>query len=185
MYNVLVVDDEPAMVNAMRRVIARIPRNWLDEGCQVTGVSDPGDALERLDGDAPYAVVIADLRMPAINGIELLRRAREAQPDAVRIIMSGHGDFPAVLAAINDTQVFRFLPKPWKDDEMQRAVVQAIRTGELQRENEQLAAKARARAGSVSNHDTDLRKLEAEYPGITHVDRDESGAICLDAGDLN
>lgn len=185
MYHVLVVDDEPAMVNAMRRVIARIPPTWLEQGCRVTGVSDPGDALAHLEGDTPFDVVIADLRMPDIDGLELLRRAKAAQPNAVRIIMSGHGDFPTVLAAINDTQVFRFVPKPWKDSEMQRAVVQAIRTGALQRENERLADTLRDAASSEPGQSMELRKLEAEYPGITHVDRDETGAIYLDANDLD
>ena len=180
MYNILVVDDEPPIVNAIRRVLGRIPASWLAQPCAITSFNDPAEALQSLGGDTAFDVVIADLRMPGMGGLEFLRHAQQLQPDAMRIIISGHGDFSVVLAALNDTQVFRFVPKPWDENELQLAVVQALLTGDLQRENQKLADRVRAGAGSGAEGAASLRKLEAECPGITHVVRDEAGAICID-----
>lgn len=178
MYNILILDDEPAIVNAMRRVIGRIPSSWLAQPCEIAGFSDQTAALQSL-GETEYDVVISDLRMPGMSGLEFLTHAQQLQPDATRIIISGHGDFSVVLAALNETQVFRFVPKPWDDKELQLALVQALLTRDLQRENQQLADQVRSSVGAWSSQDSSMRKLEAEYPGITHVVRDESGAIFL------
>ncbi len=183
MYEILLLDDEPAIVSAMRRVIGRIPSNWLAQPCNIHGFSTPSDALQSLN-ETDYDVVVSDLRMPEMNGLEFLGQAQQLQPDAMRIIISGHGDFPAVLAALNETHVFRFVPKPWNDKELQLALVQALLTRDLQRENQQLADRVRSGAGDWSRQSGDMRKLEAECPGITHVVRDESGAICIDENDL-
>lgn len=180
MFNVLVVDDQPPIVNAMRRVINQIPAGWLhQQACNVTGFSDPAEALQSLN-EKPYDVVVADLAMPGMGGMEFLRKAQQLQPDATRIIVSGHGSFPTALAAINETQVFRFVPKPWNDKELQLALTQALLTAELQRENQQLADSVRADTNHADAQASSLRKLEAEYPGITRVDWDDSGAICID-----
>jgi YesN/AraC family two-component response regulator len=183
MYNILLLDDEPAIVNAMRRVIARIPSSWLAQPCSISGFTDPDIALHAL-AETDYDVVVADLRMPRMSGLDFLRHAQTLQPDATRIIVSGHGDFTAVLAALNETQVFRFVPKPWNDRELQLAMVQALLTRDLQRENQQLADQVRAGGHRGYQPASSLRKLEAECPGITHVERDEYGAICIDEAAL-
>lgn len=179
MYNILVLDDESSIVNAMRRVIGRIPSSWLVQPCSVSGFTDPDIALRAL-AESDYDVVVADLRMPRMSGLEFLRQAQGMQPDATRIIVSGHGDFTAVLAALNETQVFRFVPKPWIDRELQLAIVQALLTRDLQRENQQLADQVRAAGHHGYQPTSSMRRLEAECPGITHVERDEYGAICID-----
>lgn len=178
MYNILVLDDEPAIVNAMRRVLGRIPSSWLKGACSIAGFSDPALALRSLS-ETDYNVVISDLRMPEMDGLEFLRQAQQLQPDALRIIISGHGDFNVVLSALNDTQVFRFVPKPWDERELQLALVQALLTGDLARENQALADQVRSRAAHGAQA-SELRRLEAECPGITRVERDASGAICID-----
>lgn len=183
MYTILLLDDEPAIVSAMRRVITRIPASWLAQPCEISGFNDPNEALRSLE-ETDYDVVISDLRMPGMGGLEFLSHAQQLQPDAMRIIISGHGDFSVVLAALNETQVFRFVPKPWNDKELQLALVQALLTRDLHRENEQLADRVRAGAGAWTHETASMRKLEAECPGITHVARDDSGAICLDVGDI-
>lgn len=179
MYNILVLDDEPAIVNAMRRVIGRIPKSWLAQPCNVAGFSDPSTALTSLS-ETDYDAVVSDLRMPGMSGLEFLRHAQQLQPDAMRIIISGHGDFKVVLEALNETQVYRFVPKPWDEKELQLALVQALLTRDMQRENQELADQMRTHADTWSTRDSSMRKLEAECPGITHVMRDEFGAIMLD-----
>lgn len=183
MYNILVLDDQSAIINAMRRAIDRIPSDLLDTRCRVHGFDNPENALESLR-DVAYDAVISDLRMPGVDGLDFLRQAREVQPDAVRILISGHGDLPSAMAAINEVGVFRFVAKPWDDTELQLTLALALQTRTMQRENQRLADEVRVQRGQLSEQDARLRELEAECPGITRVERDETGAIVLGKHDL-
>ncbi|KGI78242.1 response regulator [Oleiagrimonas soli] len=183
-YSLLVLDDEPQIVKAMTRVLARMPSEWLDAPCDVRGFSDPHEALASL-GERSYDLVISDLRMPLMNGMEFLRQSLDLQPDAMRIVISGHADLPTVMAAINDVQVFRFIDKPWNDTELQMGVAQALRNCMLLRENKRLADVVRVQRSTISKHEQALRDLEADSPGITHVERDETGAIFLDESEFD
>ncbi|MEO7051083.1 MAG: response regulator [Rhodanobacter sp.] len=179
MYNILVLDDQPSMVNAMSRVISRMPEEWLDSPCQVLPFNNPLEALRSFDQNA-YDVVISDLHMPVMGGLAFLRQAREFQPAAMRIVVSGQGDLPEVLAAVNEIQIFRYVPKPWNDMEFQLAVFQAMQAGKLQRENQCLADQVRVQRGQLSEQDALLREMELESPGITRLNLDANGAIYLD-----
>lgn len=178
-YAVLVLDDEPAIVKAMTRVLARMPGEWLDGRCRIFGFNDPDEALASLR-DRRYELIISDLRMPHMDGLEFLRQALTLQPDAMRIVISGHADLPTVMSAVNETQVFRFINKPWNDTELLMGVAQALRNSMLQRENRRLADLVREQRSMISRQEEALRELEADSPGITHVERDETGAIFLD-----
>lgn len=182
MYNILVLDDQPAIVNAMRRVIERIPPDWLDARCRVHGFDNPATALESLR-DVAYDAVISDLRMPGVDGLAFLRQTLDLQPDAIRIVISGHGDLPAIMTAINDIRIYRFVAKPWDDAELQLTLALALQARGLQRENQRLADEVRVQRGKLSKQDAILHQLEAECPGITHVEYDETGAIVLGEDD--
>jgi DNA-binding NtrC family response regulator len=183
MYNILILDDQSAIINAMRRAIDRIPSDLLDSRCRVHGFDNPKNALESLR-DVAYDAVISDLRMPGVDGLDFLRQARDLQPDAVRILISGYGDLPSAMAAINDIGVFRFVAKPWDDAELQLTLVSALQTRTMQRENQRLADEVRVQRGQLSEQDARLRELESECPGITRVERDDTGAIVLGEHDL-
>lgn len=182
MYNILVLDDQPAIVNAMRRVIERIPPDWLDARCRVHGFDNPATALESLR-DVAYDALISDLRMPGVDGLAFLRQTLDLQPDAIRIVISGHGDLPAIMTAINDIRIYRFVAKPWDDAELQLTLALALQARGLQRENQRLADEVRVQRGKLSKQDAILHQLEAECPGITHVEYDETGAIILGEDD--
>lgn len=179
MYKILILDDEPSIANAMTRVLARMPEGWLDSPCQVVSFQDPFLALRSFD-EHTYDVVISDLSMPIMSGLTFLRQARDFQPAAMRMLVSGHADLPAALAAINDTQIFRFVSKPWSDSELQLAVFQAMQASKLLRENQCLADQVRVQRGQLSKRDALLRALELESPGITRLNLDADGAICLE-----
>jgi DNA-binding NtrC family response regulator len=174
-----VLDDQSAIINAMRRAIDRIPPDLLDARCRVHGFDKPENALESLR-DVAYDAVVSDLRMPGVDGLDFLRRARDLQPDAIRILISGHGDLPSAIAAINDIGVFRFVAKPWNDAELQVTIASALQTRAMQCENQRLADEVRVQRGQLSEQDARLRELEVECPGITRVERDDTGAIVLD-----
>lgn len=183
MYNILVLDDQPAIINAMRRAIDRIPPDLLDSRCRVHGFDNPENALGSLR-DVTYDAVISDLRMPGVDGLDFLRQARDLQPEAVRIVISGYGDLPSAISAINDVGVFRFVAKPWDDADLQLTLALALQTCEMQRENRRLADEVRVQRGQLSKQEARLRELESECPGITHVERDDTGAIVLGEHDV-
>ncbi|MEI7037300.1 response regulator [Fulvimonas yonginensis] len=181
-YKLLLLDDEQAILNALTRVIKRIDSDRFGGPCQIKTFTSATEALACVRQE-PVDLIITDFRMPAMTGLEFLREAIRHQPDVARIIISGQADLPTVVAAINDTQVFRFVNKPWDDGELQLAVVQALHVYALSRENQRLADLVRVQQGTISRQEAALRQLESECPGITRVERDENGAIYLDLDD--
>lgn len=101
---VLFVDDEPNALAAYTRL--------LRGRCTVLTALGGDEALNVLQTQGPVSVVVSDLRMPGMDGIELLTRIRQVAPDTVRALLTGHADLTAAAKAINDGHVFRLLFKP-------------------------------------------------------------------------
>jgi len=125
---VLYVDDEPGLC----RAFARLFRD--DARLTVETLSTPVEAATLIESQL-YDVVVSDLRMPGMSGIELLAIARKTMPDARRLLVSGYADFQAALEAINEIGVDRLLTKPWENDEVRGAVHAAAEHAYLVREN--------------------------------------------------
>lgn len=113
---VLCLDDEAFVVEGLRRNL----RVHYD----VTITTDPAEALDLLDGDPdnPFAVFISDMRMPVMNGAEVLARAQEIAPNTTRVLLTGHADTDNAMAAINQGRVFRFVVKPCPAPELRQIV---------------------------------------------------------------
>ena len=101
---VLVVDDEENILNAMKR--------HLRKQFRIETASDAKEGLERIAKDGPYSVILSDLRMPGMDGIEFLSIAREMSPHSVRMMLTGNADLKAAIEAVNEGNIFRFLTKP-------------------------------------------------------------------------
>jgi sigma-B regulation protein RsbU (phosphoserine phosphatase) len=127
---VLLVDDEPKVLSALRRLLRR-------EAFEVVATGSPEEAL-RLLREGAYAVVLADQRMPGMEGTRLLERAREVSPDTVRVMLTGHVDMRAAVEAINRGAVYRFVTKPWNDEELRQIVRQGVSQHALRMENRRL-----------------------------------------------
>jgi CheY-like chemotaxis protein len=113
---ILVVDDEDEILFSLRGLL----RQEFDLHTARSGA----EALEIMRRHVIH-VIMTDQRMPQMTGIELLRRARGECPEAVRIVFTGYADIKAVIDAINEGQIFRYLTKPWDPDEL----VLALRQG--------------------------------------------------------
>ena len=168
---IMLVDDEPSILMSATRSLKAFPH-------QIDTFEDPREALAHAKHTA-YNVVISDQRMPTISGIDLLTKIRALQPDCVTMILSGFTDSTALLEAINRAHIFQFICKPWIDDELISAVKQAFIISEKNYETRKMADRARVHDGSMTRHRACLRDLEARYPGITNVERDENGALLL------
>jgi response regulator RpfG family c-di-GMP phosphodiesterase len=116
---VLCVDDEPLVLEGLRDSLRR------SFDVDVAGSGAAALALLEQDPDA-YAVVISDMRMPGMSGAAFLSQARRVAPNAVRLLLTGHADLDAAIAAVNDGQLFRFLTKPCPRQELLRACAAAL-----------------------------------------------------------
>jgi response regulator RpfG family c-di-GMP phosphodiesterase len=120
---VLFVDDEPNVLQSIRRNL----RGKFD-----VDIAEGGHAaLAKLRGDDCYAVLVSDMRMPGMNGVELLAQARQEAPDTVRLMLTGNADQQTAVEAVNQGDIFRFLNKPCTTDELASSVAAAIRQHDL------------------------------------------------------
>lgn len=103
-HKILLVDDEPKVLSSLRRS--------LGERFRLSCAGSGPEALALIESDGPFAAVVSDMRMPGMSGLDLLREMRRRVPETVRLVLSGHADFEAVVAAVNEGAVFRFHTKP-------------------------------------------------------------------------
>ena len=111
--SLLIVDDEAAVLAALQRAL----RKRLGTDVEMVAHTDAMLALEAAR-QRDFDVVISDLRMPEIDGVGFLSLVSAVLPDSVRMILTGSADFHTAQSAIQDAGVFRYLTKPWDDDEV-------------------------------------------------------------------
>ena len=170
MYRVLLVDDEPNILNALRRCLASIDVGQLDgEALKVEAFTSPEQALERSE-EQEFDLVISDYRMPGMDGVEFLSAMMELQPVVPRVICSGFADRDAIIAAVNEVQLARFIGKPWADEDLAAAVVSLLQPGR---------ARPRAARGALR---PPVSFVEASAH-VTLVEQDDDGAIVLRSDD--
>ena len=171
---ILLVDDEPNVLRALSRILNQYDATYLTSG---------EEAL-LLAKEQAFDLVISDFRMPGMDGIRFLSRFMQLQPDAIRIILTGHADIENTQAAINEAEVYRFINKPWNNADVHFAVQRGIEHKKMLAENRQLADKVREQQKLLAEKDAILNALETEEPGITKVNWSNDGAIILDEEDL-
>jgi len=114
---ILLVDDEPNVLDGYRRTLGR-------EFTLETAVG--GQEALALMEKAPYAVVVSDMRMPGMDGVQLLSRVKTQSPDTIRVMLTGHADMETAINAINEGSIFRFLNKPVTKDMMAKTLTSAL-----------------------------------------------------------
>ena len=105
---ILCVDDDPNILQAYQRALRK--------QFQIDPALGGEEALAAIVNQGPYAVVVADMRMPGMNGVELLARVKEHAPDTVRMMLTGDADQQTALEAVNEGHIFRFMTKPCPPD---------------------------------------------------------------------
>lgn len=175
MKRLLLVDDEANILQALRRILARAFRDEV----RIESFDDPRAALARA-GETAFDVVISDFRMPVMDGVSFLKAFRAIQPDAVRVILSATTDFDSLVTAVNEAEIHRYLIKPWVDDEVVATVRGALEKHARAVEEHRLADESRLKRGAITEEEAELRRLEAEEPGITKVKWGPDGSVLLD-----
>lgn len=136
MYQVMLVDDEDYILKALKRTI-NMYTDW-----EVETYQDPREALRRARTTV-FDAVITDYMMPEMNGLELLQELRDIQPDTIRILLTGVIDIETVMSAINKAGAFRFIPKPWDDEQLLDNIREGLKFRDILLENRILAETVR------------------------------------------
>lgn len=130
---ILFVDDEP-------NVLASITRH-LRRSFNVTTQESANEALRLISEGQEFAVIVSDMRMPEMDGIKFLSKAREISPDSVRMMLTGAAELETTVSAVNEGNIFRFLMKPCPPKELMTAVRSGIKQYRLIRTEKELLEK--------------------------------------------
>ena len=120
---ILLVDDEPKVLSGLERQLAR--------AYPVVTAPGPNEGLIAFGDGSDFAVVVADMRMPGMNGVEFLARIKEVEPDVVRMMLTGNADQATAVEAINEGSIFRFLSKPCPPEKLTDAISAGLRQHQL------------------------------------------------------
>lgn len=140
--SILFVDDEVPILKALARTAAAM-------GWQARTSSNPLNALDIIDTEE-FAVVVADFRMPQMDGVDLLAEVRRRSPRTERILLTAFADEEALERGINEAGISRFLRKPWKREMLVAILEQAMQQARLRRENAVLMDRIRSRNEELS-----------------------------------
>ena len=127
---ILVVDDEEAILETMTFTF--------EDDYDVFTSSDARRALDVLEKNAPFHVVLTDQRMPNMSGVEFLAEVCARHANTVRMILTGFSDMEAIIQAINDGHVYAYITKPWEPDQLKLLMKQAVEHYDLSVENSRL-----------------------------------------------
>ncbi len=120
---ILFVDDDPNILDAFQRQL----RKYFLVHTALGG----NEALKAMAGREPFAVIVSDLRMPGMDGIQFLSRVRQTAPDSVRMMLTGNADLPTAISAVNEGNIFRFLTKPCEQQALVKALSDGVRQYQL------------------------------------------------------
>ena len=127
---VLFVDDEPNILQAIKRAIRK--------DFDVFTAVGPEAGLKAIAEQSTFALIVSDMRMPGMNGVEFLRAAKQISPQSVRIMLTGNSDQKTAMDAVNTGEVFRFLTKPCDIAQLRGVVTQGLRHHQLLTAEEEL-----------------------------------------------
>jgi putative two-component system response regulator len=160
-YKIMIVDDEPANLRLLERLFRR--------EYQVLTASSGHEALQLLE-QHDVALLITDQRMPGMTGIELLKRTSEFRPHMVRIILTGYTDMGALVEAINCGEVYKYVTKPWNNDDLRLTVERAVQhfetnkvRHELEIANKRLSIRLQDMTRAVVRSITDALEAKDEH----------------------
>jgi putative nucleotidyltransferase with HDIG domain len=129
---VLIVDDEENVIRSLTRLC-------INNDIDVLSASSADEGLRILEENEDISLIISDQRMPHKTGTDFLEQAREIRPLATRILLTGYSDIKATIDAINKGGAYRYLTKPWQDEEILQVVQEAAYRYELIQKNKKLS----------------------------------------------
>lgn len=176
MRRILLLDDETNVLMALRRSLRQL---YSSSEMTVETFDDPKSAILRF-GQVSFDFVIADYHMPTMNGVDFLRIVKEIQPNTVRMMLSASADFRTIMGAINEAEVFRYIQKPWIQEELKETLALASTQIDRITEDQKLANELRAQRNPLTPQEIEAQRLEAVEPGITKVNWGPDGSVRIE-----
>jgi response regulator RpfG family c-di-GMP phosphodiesterase len=153
-YSLLFVDDEPSILSSLKRL-------FRPHGYRILTAEGGKAGLEVL-AQEKIDLVISDMRMPEMDGAHFLEQVRLSWPETIRILLTGYADIESTIAAINKGQIYRYINKPWDDNEIVLIVREALERRRLQQENSLLNAVVEAQMAELRELNAGLEQKVAE-----------------------
>ncbi|RBA22890.1 EAL domain-containing protein [Herminiimonas fonticola] len=145
----LLVDDEPSILSSLKRLLRQ-------DGYHIITAADGQAGLDVL-AQTEVDVIVSDQRMPGMTGVEFLRKVKTLYPHTVRIVLSGFTELKSVTDAVNEGAIYKFLTKPWEDDQLRGHIAEAFQHKEMADENRRLDIQVRTTNQELASAN---RKLE-------------------------
>jgi len=156
----LLVDDEPGVLQALKRLFFRKYEVVMAGGGQ--------EALDILEKEK-FDLVISDMRMPGMSGAELLKTCFAKYPEMIRVLLTGYSDLDSAIKAVNEGNIYRYISKPWDNDQLREMVADALEGRELKSANVRLNA-------HIENQNEELERLNRELQAKFDASSDAVGA---------
>ncbi|HWO56124.1 MAG TPA: response regulator [bacterium] len=145
---VMIIDDEPMVIQSIKNFLT------LETDYEVLAFTSPLEALTALQA-RPVDVIISDYLMPDLNGIDFFLRAKDIQPQATRVLLTGYADKENAIKAINDVGLYQYIEKPWENEDLRLVIRNAI-------EKRQLLKRLEAKVAELDQASSDLKGLYAD-----------------------
>ena len=152
---VLFVDDEPNIIKSLKRL-------FIDEPFETLFAASGLEGMEIVKSSTNLGLIVSDQRMPGLTGVDFLEHARQMAPDAIRMVLTGYADVEAAMAAINRGGAFRYITKPWSDDELVQTVREAVDLYSLKWKNKRLTEVVREQNQQLELWNEELEKKVRE-----------------------
>ena len=169
-FTLLFVDDEENVLSALKRI-------FMEENYTILLATSAARALEIMEGQ-PVHLVITDHRMPGMTGAEMLKRIKESWPETIRIMLTGYADVNSIMGAVKDGAVYKFITKPWNDEDLRLTVSLALQQYVLIQENRHLKEVAKYQQATITRY----AGLFDESRGMLADILIKEGAVSKDCG---
>ncbi|TBR17125.1 response regulator [bacterium] len=155
-HTILIVDDEVNILNSLGRLLRA-------EDYDVVTAENVAQGIEKLKEKSGVDLVISDNKMPDGTGVEFFIKVRQLYPDTIRILITGYPDLESAISAINKGQVYRFVTKPWNNEELKLIVKQALDYYDVIRDNRSLLTIAKQQSDMINAMQTKVPEIKKDF----------------------
>ncbi|MGR3319849.1 MAG: ATPase, T2SS/T4P/T4SS family [Candidatus Anammoxibacter sp.] len=153
-FTLLFVDDEKNVLNSLKRV-------FLDENYEILTAISGEEAIEIVKNNRVH-LMVTDFKMPNMLGTELLKEIKDKWPEIIRVMLTGYADIQAIMGAVNEGAVYKFITKPWNDEDLRLTISLALQQYVLIQENKELKERTKKQEQEIKH----FCSLSNEYSGM-------------------
>ncbi len=152
---ILCVDDEKSVLRALQRLL-------LDSDYEIITSGSGSEGIDILKEEKDIQLVISDYRMPMMNGVDFLKEVYQLRPETVRIVLSGYADTASIVEAINEGKIYKFIPKPWDDNDLKITIDKALEHYFERQKNIRLTRELETKNAELVSINNNLERIVAE-----------------------